>query len=216
MRSSTHRWGWASILAPLTALWGCAADLGDKLDADMDAGMDTSVYSEDQGDGTIMTRLDATDYEVWVYFDLDTDQEVAADAAGDSVDWDLGVQRSNIQLNGGASGPGNTAVAFLPDADFDALIQAPDADYVTDQADANGDGKPEYAMTTGEGRWFDYDVATHVLTPKPMVYVIRTTEGSHYKLIIQGYYDDAGTAAVLSVRWGAMDAPAQVSPAARQ
>lgn len=216
MRWSIHVWGCASILATLTATWSCAADLGDELDADMDAGMRAPVSSEDRGDGTTVTRIDATDYETWVYFDLDTDQEVTTDAAADSLAWDLGFQRSNIQLNGGASGPGDTAVAFLPDTGFDSLARGPDTGYVTDQPDADGDGKPEYAMTTGEGRWFDYDVATHVLTPKPLVYVVRTTEGRHYKLAIEGYYDDAGTAAILGVRWGAVDAPAQVSPTARR
>src|SRR5262245_57053426 len=57
-----------------------------------------------------------------------------------------------------------------------------------------GFGEPSSAF----GEWYDYDVATHILSPKLQVYVVRTRSGSLVKLQIETYYgDDAGLESAL-------------------
>ena len=42
---------------------------------------------------------------------------------------------------------------------------------------------------------------THMLTPKPLVWVVKTNGGSMIKLEITKYYDDAGTAGWFTLHW---------------
>jgi hypothetical protein len=44
-------------------------------------------------------------------------------------------------------------------------------------------------------------VATHVLTPRKLVYVVRGANGRYYKLEMLEYYDAAGTAGYPTFRW---------------
>ena len=52
--------------------------------------------------------------------------------------------------------------------------------------------------------WYDYDDVTHVLTPFPIVWVVKTADGSHVKLVIESYYDAAGTSGHFTWRWAPM------------
>lgn len=65
---------------------------------------------------------------------------------------------------------------------------------------------PPDPIAASLGAWYDYDFMTHVLTPKPVVYVVRTVEGNAFKLEVQGYYDEAGTSGIFTIRWAALDA----------
>lgn len=188
----------------------CAADLDHKLEAGPDAGPGAPVRSEERGDGITATWIDATDHEAWIHLDLESGARVdPADPAG-AERWDLAFQRFHIELSDRGADP--AAVAMLPDADFDTLARAPSAMYVTDEPDQDGDGDPERVMSSGEGAWYDYDVSSHVLTPRDIVYVVRSVEGNYYKLWIQDYYDENGTPAVLSFLWGGV-APPEPAPA---
>lgn len=197
----------AAALAVLAATGGCAADLGDQLVAGADAGPAAPVVHQEQGNGVTATVVAATDLNAWIYLDLDSGSAVTPESPDDSQEWDLGFQRQRIKINGGVSGQGGAAVALVPDTDFDALTRAPSGEYIADAPDQNDNGEPEYAMSSGDNAWYDYDVSTHVLTPKDVVYVIRSVEGNHYKLAMQSYYDDAGTSGFPSFLWGPVDAP---------
>ena len=167
-------------------------------DADTDADSDTD--SDSDADPEVTTaRVDATSREDWVYWDLELGATVTADEA-----WDLSFQRSTVKVNGGVSGGGGVEVAALPGqyAAFDTTLTAPAEGYVTD-ADENADGSIEYAL----GAWYSYDASTHALSPADMLYVVRSTDGRHYRLRFLSYYDDAGTAGVLSVQLGPVAAP---------
>ena len=63
-------------------------------------------------------------------------------------------------------------------------------------------------MSIGDMRWYDYDVTTHVLTPREVVYVVRGGNGRYYKLEMLDYYHSAGTAGYPAFRWAALDVPA--------
>ena len=52
--------------------------------------------------------------------------------------------------------------------------------WITDEEDADGDEKPEYAFDS----WFDYDLATHILSPADLVYILRTVENNYFRFRI--------------------------------
>lgn len=141
--------------------------------------------------------LDATDTEAWVSYDFERRGVVEPD-----LPWDLQVQRYQVAVNGGVSGDGGVRVAVLDGAAFadvsgeDVAAMPADA-WSTDLEDADGDGIPEYVFAD----WYDYDSATHVLSPKPRVHLVQTVEGRVMKLVFEDYYDAAGTSGFLSFRW---------------
>ena len=58
--------------------------------------------------------IDASSYTEYTYINLDTGEVLALDeaAAATSTDWHLGFNRTNVKLNGGASGPGRVEGAL--------------------------------------------------------------------------------------------------------
>ena len=201
------------LVAALALQGACAEDLSQRLDPDAGPPADGGVDVEDPadgGNGVQEARVDAKDEELWVYMSLAEGKAVPPEQAGDPTAWDIALRRFNIKLNGGASGSGDAAVALLPGAVFDDVAEVPaDAAFLTDQPDANADGLDEYVMSIGDTRWYAYDVTTHVLTPKALVYIVRGADGSHYKLEMLDYYDAAGTAGYPAFRWAPLAAPSE-------
>lgn len=189
-----------TLVAGLLAT-GCLDDL--KPDDGGDAG------SRDSGtptevDGTVnTTTLDASDQDAWVYFDLDSGEEL--DSAGDG--WDLALRRFKIKSNGGVSGDGGVAIAVLEGADFDALEKAPEAGYLEDRDDGDDENSDEdFVFLVGDG-WYDYDGSDHTLSARDIVYVVRSTASRFYKVQVLDYYDGAGTSGFVKFRWAEIDAP---------
>ena len=60
-------------------------------------------------------------------------------------------------------------------------------------------GSPDYAFGAGDG-WYNYDPATHVLTARDTVFVVKTP-GGDFKLQFSSYYDAAGTPGMPQFRW---------------
>lgn len=185
---------------------GCAQDIG-FADADDSAGSEDGADGDGDGDsgriateteaGVSATVVDATDEAEWVYLDLDTGSEV--DASGP---WDLGFRRFEIIVNGGINGELGVEASIVEDATLADVEAVPaDATWITDAADANDDGEPELAW----GDWYDYDPATHVLVPKPRVYLIRSSELAVFAIDIDDYYSQAGTAGTLQFHWMGID-----------
>jgi len=145
-------------------------------------------------DGTYTTTLDATSMTDWTYLDFETGME-----ADPATAWDLRVQRFHISTNGGVTGDGGVKVAPV-ETTFAAMTAAPSDGWISDAADANGDGIPDYAFDQGDG-WYAYDEATHLLAPRSIVYAIQTDGGSSLKLAIDSYYDTAGTGGHFSFHW---------------
>ena len=146
--------------------------------------------------------IDATDSTVWIYFDLSSGTIVEPETPEDSTEWDLKFQRYEIGVNGGVSGTAGVMVAYEEGAydSFDDITTIPELSWNTDLEDSDDDGKPEYAF---EG-WFDYDISTHVLTPKNIVYFIETSEHS-YKFRIVDYYGPNGSSGYMSFDFSQMN-----------
>ncbi len=188
----------------------CAPDLGAGGDGEDDDGMELGVEGGpqvdhiEQGEGVWLTHVDATSEEKWVYIDLSDGSQLEVAEPHADGDWDLGFLRFHIKINGGVSGQAGAEVVPIEDATLVEIDAAPADGYITDEADGEDDNEdPDYALS----EWYGYNVMTHVLTPHPRVYVLRTGDGTHYKLQLESYYDDAGSSGNPSFRWSEIDAP---------
>jgi len=152
-------------------------------------------------DGSQLTSVDASNSEVWVYFDIDTGLEVT-----NSDGWDLAFKRSNIMVNGGVSGSGGVTVSILPGVEFGELSQAPASGYRTDEENPDDANNPDLVFAA-DGGWYDYDVSTHTLTARDQVYVVATTDGAWFKLKMDTYYrgEEGGYP---TFNWASVEAPA--------
>ncbi len=184
---------------------GCAEDLSLRLGPDAGNALDGLVTIEHVGDGSSQVRLDCKSEARWVHFDLSTGRSFITedgDAAGSEGAWDLAFQRFNIKLNGGVSGEGGVEVAWMDEVDFaEVAAIADNMVFATDSEDSDGDGISEYVMSIGDNRWYSYNVMSHVLTPKEIVYLVKGHSGDYFKFAMIEYYDDAGTAGYPKFRW---------------
>jgi hypothetical protein len=181
----------------LVALGGaCSEDLapagGDAgTSGDDGAAAPGHVTTTPNADGSFTTSIDATSMTEWIGFDFASRAEAAVG--------DLAFKRFEVELDGGVSGTGGVEIAALPGADFATVTRAPAAGYTSDTAEA-------LAFSAGDG-WYAYDPATHVLSARAIVYVVRSSEGAYFKLAFASYYDAAGTPGHPSFRWAAVAAP---------
>ncbi len=186
-----------AMMITMVAAAGCADNIApqrpdapavasDDAGATMPAGKVTTTRG---ADGTYTSILDATAQADWTVVDFETGTEVATTEA-----WDLRFQRVHISTNGGANGSGGVEVAPITGSTFDAVTTAPATGYVSDASET------DFAFEQGDG-WYAYDPATHVLTPRPIVWAVRTNGGTTLKLEIVTYYDGAGTSGWFTLHW---------------
>lgn len=180
-------------LAMLALFPACTPAADDESSAGDDAG-ERGIQTEDQGDGSFISVVDARDEAAFVYLDFEGKAEVAAGEA-----WDLGFARFNVATH--------VEVAVLMGAAFDEVTAAPADGYVGDAADpetAMQETMPGFAFDL----WYDYDPATHVLTARDdLVYVVHTPEGNYFKVQMLDYYDEAGSSGHVTLRWAPLAPP---------
>lgn len=180
---------WPDVRGPGYEPWDSAA-----------AAQQPKVVHHDEGNGITRTTVDATDALAWVYVDADDD---LAELDGPRPGWDLGFSRQRIMLDGGVSGDAGVELAIVPAARLEDVAAAPTDGWITDQADDDDENsEPEYAFDA----WFDYDPDTHVLTPKDLVFVVRTSEARLVATEIVSYYDEAGSSGLFTLRWRTLPA----------
>lgn len=117
--------------------------------------------------GPILYTVDATSPERWRRFSFRLGS-VLDDAAPSQ--WDLGFRRFQIVTSGGA--------VDLGEVPFARVAMAPESGYRPTEGDTN----PALAG------WYRYGFFSHVLTPKPRVWAVRTADGRYAKLEIVSYY----------------------------
>jgi HmuY protein len=178
----------------LLVLSGCFESIAPDAGVAADATTVGKYSTTRNADGSYTTVIDATSAADWVYGDFDTGLETSMTGP-----WDLRFQRFHISTNGGVSGSGGVEVVPIAEVPFVQVTAAPASGWTSDSGD-DANGAPSYAFEQGNG-WYDYDPTTHVLTPKRLVWVVRTHGGATIKLEITNYYDDAGTAGWFTLRW---------------
>jgi hypothetical protein len=128
--------------------------------------------------GPIVYTVDATAPDDWRYFSFRLGSVVESPGPRD---WDLGFRRFQVIANGGQGFLGDGAARDLGAVAFDAVRAVPEDGY---QKSISSPDPSNPALA----RWYDYGFFSHVLTPKPHVWAIRTADGRYAKVEMIGYY----------------------------
>ena len=127
--------------------------------------------------GRVVTARFPLNGDTLTYFSLKQAKVVNITDAPSSLAWDLQSDFVTIYTNGGSSGSGAAMAAVYEDLDFDSLTVVPlGGIYVQDDSTAGN-----YAI--GDS-WYDYNVTTHSLSVKPLMYLLKTADGNFAKLQI--------------------------------
>jgi hypothetical protein len=163
------------------------------------------VAGADAGDGTFVTRIDATAggfganpphaYVYARFSDAGMQKvEISDEASLESADWDIAFRRFVIRLNSGDGGPSCVEAARLPSCTgfTDAALPAEDAfapeDFYTDACELVPDST---GLSTSPGtRLSDFYSYGGCLQMTGNVYVLRLASGRHVKLRVDAYYGD--------------------------
>ena len=82
------------------------------------------------------------------------------------------------------------AAAALADVEIDELAGVAGVEFVADSTiEPARPGQEPYAGNTVLGDWFDYDLTTHVISPKPVVFLVRTRNGDLAAMQITAWDD---------------------------
>ena len=126
--------------------------------------------------GPILYTVDATAPDVWRYFSFRVGSVLDNPPAGG---WDLAFRRYSIIAGDGVG------IRDLGEARLEDVRTVPAAGYVANE----GRGEPRNPAIAS---WYRYGYFSHVLSPKPRVWAVRTADGRYAKLEMVGYYCPGG------------------------
>jgi heme-binding HmuY-like protein len=123
----------------------------------------------------VLYTIDATGTETWRRFAFHLGSVLDG-----AESWDLAFRRYAI-----VAGPG-AGILDLGEIRFDEVRVVPTAGYLANEGQADP-RNPAIAS------WYSYGFFSHVLTPKPHVWAVRTADGHYAKLEMVGYYCPGST-----------------------
>jgi len=141
--------------------------------------------------GPVLYTIDARDPQQWRRFSFPLGSAVDD---GMPVAWDLAFKRYEIISNGGKGYAGNAGLLDLGDRRFDDVATVPTSGYQLTET-APDPRNPAIA------RWYTYGFFSHLLTPKPHVWAVRTADGRYAKLEMVGYYCPGGQPGCVTFRY---------------
>lgn len=128
--------------------------------------------------GPVLYTIDATAQDEWRYFSFRLGSAVQSPGA---KDWDLGFRRYQIIANGGREFVGQAGIVDLGEVPFAEVKAVPETGYQMTESGADPRNPAIVA-------WYGYGYFSHVLTPKPHVWAVRTADGRYAKMEIVSYY----------------------------
>jgi hypothetical protein len=128
--------------------------------------------------GPVLYTVDATRADRWRQFSFRLGAVVDD---GGAAGWDLAFRRYQVIANGGPGYQGNGGIVDLGAVRFDHVQALPTTGYQGTETRPD----PHNPAIAG---WYRYGFFSHVLTPKPHVWAIRTADGRYAKMEIVGYY----------------------------
>lgn len=141
--------------------------------------------------GPEVYTVDASSSSEWIFFDFSRGSVVDDPAP---TEWDLAFQRFYIVANGGEGFPGRGGLRDLGPVPFDSVKVVPADGYVASEA-----GTDTTNAATAE--WYDYSFTSHLLTPRPRTYAVRTADRRYAKLEVVGYYCPGARPGCLTFRY---------------
>ncbi|MGH7419634.1 MAG: HmuY family protein, partial [Candidatus Rokuibacteriota bacterium] len=121
--------------------------------------------------GPVLYTVDATAPEAWRRFSF----RLGSVVEDGGHDWDMAFRRYAI-----IAGPG-AGILDLGERRFDEVRTVPAEGYQANE----GAAEPRNPAIAG---WYHYGFFSHVLSPKPRVWAVRTADGRYAKLEMLGYY----------------------------
>lgn len=124
--------------------------------------------------------------------------------------WDMSFQRFRIGTNSGSSGNGRGGACPTGQTDFEMVTEQADClsayEEDRDLADTGAQGgEIRFSGNPVLSDWFDYEFATHTLSSRSEIYIVRdSSAASYYKVQILSYYSIAGTPGYISFRYAAL------------
>jgi hypothetical protein len=146
------------------------------------------------GQPTVFT-IDATAQEEWRFFSLR--RGVILERPG-ALDWDLAFRRFQVMTNSGTGFFGSGGAIDLGLVPFEQTQTLPSTGYVTNTVRSD-------TTNAAIQDWYDYSYFSHLLTPKPNVYAIRTADGGYAKFQFVGYYCPGVAAGCVTFRYQLQD-----------
>jgi hypothetical protein len=142
--------------------------------------------------GNLVTvTIDARDAATWRFLSLSDGIARTSPGAG----WDLAFRRFNIIANGGPGFPGSAAIATLGEVPLETVKIGVNLPFVS-TAVVRGD-----SVNPAIARWYTYGFTSHLLSPLPSTWAVRTTDGRLALLRILGYYCPGPTPGCLTIRY---------------
>ena len=113
---------------------------------------------------------------------------------GDGTGWDLGFRRYQIIANGGRGYHGEAGVIDLGAVAFTDVRTVPTTGYAVTES------RPD-PRNPAIASWYRYGFFSHVLSPKPHVWAVRTADGRYAKMEIVGYYCPGSRPGCVTLRY---------------
>ncbi len=161
------------------------------------SGFPTIRFEEiEDPDRGITKTIDASDAQAPVYIVLEDLSEITA--PGDpstALDWDLSIARTVFKLNGGWNGSGMGEAYTYPDGTaWGDVSEAPTSGWEDDVEPPS-----QYESGTALGTWFDYDTATHAVSPSGRIHAVRDAAGDTWKFTVTDWDDGMVTVRVAAL-----------------
>ena len=141
--------------------------------------------------GPVVYTVDASAEGEWKFFDFSKGSVVPSPGPGE---WDVAFRRFNVISNGGEGFAGRAGALDLGEVDFGAVAEVPQEGYQPTVAGRD-------TINEVFQGWYDYGFTTHLLSPKPRVYAVRTADGRYAKLEFLSYYCPGAQPGCLTFRY---------------
>ncbi len=125
------------------------------------------------------------------FFDFSTGSVVESP---EPLGWDLSFQRFAILANGGPGLAGQGGILDLGITSLDSLTAVPTGGYSVNTAGSE-------TSNAATERWYDYSWTSHLLSPKPNVFAVRTADSRYAVFEILSYYCPGAQAGCTTIRY---------------
>jgi hypothetical protein len=151
------------------------------------------VDPQEVGDQLVGPSVFTVDGRVddFAYFDFSSGSVVESPGP---LGWDLAFQRFTILANGGPSFAGQGGILDLGITSLDSVTTVPTNGY-----EVNSSGSDVSNAATA--RWYEYSWTSHILSPKPNVFAVRTADSRYAVFQILSYYCPAAQAGCTTIRY---------------
>ena len=112
----------------------------------------------------------------------------------DPLGWDLAFRRFMILANGGPNYAGRGGILDLGITSLDSLTTVPTNGYA-------GNTPGREASNAATAQWYEYNWTSHILSPKPNIFAVRTADGRYAVFQILSYYCPAAQAGCTTIRY---------------